>query len=427
MRWDFVCKGWLRLPIPPMIWSGSSVADGIRYGPERHLKLVKMTMLLKVNETMASWLVLGALLVVTSHGAPVASAQTTAPSQTAPNQQPPPGSAPSGAPSNTQAPAPQPQAPAADDSQQPVPMDQAGPPPDAGAAGDDSAGMFVFKKEVQEVMLHATVLDAQRNLVPNLDKNAFTIFENGTAQPITSFRRQDVPVAMGIVVDNSGSMRDKRDEVNRAVLNLIRASNPQDEIFVVNFSQNYYLDQDYTSDVNLLQAALHQVSSTGSTALYDAVVASAVHLRNNHRLDKKVLLVVTDGEDNMSQETLAEAMEQLQQKDGPTIYAIGLLGSGMQQRGKNALQKLAKDTGGVAYFPDSLNQVSDITRTVAHDIRTQYMIAYRPRNQNAKPDNGAVRVEAQAPGYGKLNVLTRSAYAYGGQTGQANGGQTAPR
>src|ERR1700692_5055102 len=173
-------------------------------------------------------------------------------------------------------------------SQEPIPMDQAAPPPDVGS--DDQAGMFVFKKEVQEVMLHATVLDGQRNLVPNLDRNAFTIFENGMAQPITSFRRQDVPVAMGIVVDNSGSMRDKRDEVNRAVLNLIRASNPQDEILVVNFSQNYYLDQDFTSDVRLLEIALHQVSSAGSTALYDAIVASSVHLRNNPLLEKKVLL-----------------------------------------------------------------------------------------------------------------------------------------
>ena len=311
------------------------------------------------------------------------------------------------------------QTPAGGDSQAPVPMDQAGPPADAGV--DDSAGMFVFKKEVQEVMLHATVLDGQRNLVPNLDRNAFTIFENGVAQPITSFRRQDVPVAMGIVVDNSGSMRDKRDEVNRAVLNLIRASNPQDEIFVVNFSQNYYLDQDYTSDVRLLETALHQVSSTGSTALYDAIVASALHLRNNPRLEKKVLLVITDGEDNMSQETLQEALAKLQLKNGPTIYAIGLLGSGMQRRGRDALQKLAQDTGGVAYFPENLNQVGDITRTVAHDIRTQYMIAYRPKNRNAKPDNGAVRVEAQASGYGKLNVLTRSACACGGQ---AAGGPT---
>jgi VWFA-related protein len=302
------------------------------------------------------------------------------------------------------------QTPPGADTQTPVPADQAGPP-EAGA--EDQSTMFVFKKEVEEVMLHATVTDAQHNIVPNLDRSVFTILENGAPQPITSFRQQDVPVAMGIVVDNSGSMRDKRDEVNQAVMNLIRASNPKDEIFVVNFSQNYYLDQDFTSDEHLLETALHQVSSSGSTALYDAIVASAVHLRNNPRLEKKVLLVITDGEDNMSQETLGEALARLQFKNAPTIYAIGLLGSGMQRRGREALQRLAQDSGGVAYFPQNVSQAEDITRTVAHDIRTQYMIAYRPTNQNIKPDSGALRVEAHAPGYTKLIVQTRSAYGYG--------------
>jgi VWFA-related protein len=281
-------------------------------------------------------------------------------------------------------------------------------------SASDQAGMFVFKKEVEEVILHATVIDEQRRPVPSLDRNDFTVFENGISQPITSFRRQDVPVAMGIVIDNSGSMRDKREDVNRAVLNLIRASNPNDEIFVVNFSKNYYLDQDYTSDVNLLQTALHQVSATGSTALYDAIVASAVHLNNNPRLDKKVLLVITDGQDNMSQETMQEAMRRLQQTNGPTLYTIGLTGGGLHQQGREALQRLAQGTGGVAYFPGSIEEVGDITRTVAHDIRSQYLIAYKPQNQKNKPDDQSVRVEAHAAGYGKLTVQTRSGHQYAG-------------
>jgi Ca-activated chloride channel family protein len=272
----------------------------------------------------------------------------------------------------------------------------------------------VFKKQVQEVVLHATVLDEQRHLVPSLDRSAFTVFESGVPQPITSFRREDVPVAMGIVVDNSGSMRDKRDRVNQAVLNLIRASNSQDEIFVVNFSQNYYLDQDFTSDVNLLQTALHQVSTKGSTALYDAIVASAVHLMNNPRLDKKILLVITDGQDNMSQETLEEAARKLQQVNGPTLYAIGLVGNGMRSGmvgpGREALQTLSDRTGGVAYFPDTLDQVNSITKEIAHDVRSQYIVAYKPHNQNARPAYQSLRVEAHAPGYGRLTVRTRSGY-----------------
>jgi len=273
--------------------------------------------------------------------------------------------------------------------------------------GEDS-GRFVFRKEVEEVVLHATVVDQTGRLVTNLDRGAFSVFQNGAPEQITSFHREDVPVAMGIVIDNSGSMRDKRAKVNQAVLNLIRASNPEDEIFVVNFSQNSYLDQDFTSDVSLLQAALHQASTRGSTALYDAVVASAVHLRNNPRLTKKVLLVITDGQDNMSRETLQEAMRQLQPSQGPTLYAIGLTDEGLTRSGRDALQTLATATGGVAFLSQSLDEVDAITRTVAHDIRSQYTLAYKPGG----PRTGyqTIRVEARVPGNARLTVRTRNGY-----------------
>jgi Ca-activated chloride channel homolog len=294
-------------------------------------------------------------------------------------------------------------------SQDPAAQEPTAQEPSAG----DQGSMFVFKKQVEEVVLHATVVDDRLDLVPGLDRGAFTVTEGGVPQTITSFRREDIPVAMGIVIDNSGSMRDKREQVNQAVLNLISASNPKDEVFVVNFGQNYYLDQDFTSDVHLLQTALHQVSAQGSTALYDAIVASAVHLQNNPRLEKKVLLVITDGQDNMSQETLQEAAHRLQQVNGPTLYAVGLLGNGLQQSGRDALRSLAEGTGGVAYFPAALDQVDHITRTVAHDVRSQYMIAYKPRNQNLKPGYQSVQVEAHAPGYAKLTVRTKNGYYAG--------------
>jgi Ca-activated chloride channel family protein len=291
-----------------------------------------------------------------------------------------------------------------------APETSPGQPPVAQEPSGNDQGMFVFRKQVEEVVLHATVVDQDQHMVTGLDKSAFSIFENGTPQTITSFRREDVPVEMGIVVDNSGSMRDKRGQVTQAVLNLVRASNSQDQIFVVNFGQNPYLDQDFTSDVNLLQAALHQVSAKGSTALYDAIMASAVHLEKNPRLSKKVLLVITDGQDNMSQETLEETSRRLQQSDGPTVYAIGLVGTGLRREGREALQHLASSTGGVAYFPDSLDQVDNITRTVARDIRSQYILAFKPRNQNVKPEYQSLRVDAHAPGYPKLTVRTRSGY-----------------
>jgi VWFA-related protein len=263
---------------------------------------------------------------------------------------------------------------------------------------------------VQEVVLHATVVDEAGRLVTELDRSAFSIYVNGIPESITSFHREDVPVALGVVIDNSGSMRDKREKVSQAVLNLIRTSNPQDEVFVVNFSQTPYLDQDFTSDVNLLQAALHHVSTRGSTALYDAVVASAVHLQNNARLTKKVLLVITDGQDNMSQETLQEAIRKLQPNKGATLYAIGLTDEGLTRTGRDALQNLATSTGGVAFFPQSLNEVDAITRTVARDIRSQYTLAFKPGNGAAQKGYQAIRVEAKGQGRSRLIVRTRSGY-----------------
>ena len=290
--------------------------------------------------------------------------------------------------------------PAAQGQEQPITPDK---------SADDS-GRFVFKKQVQEVVLHATVADEAGHLVTALDRSAFSIYVNNVREPITSFRREDVPVALGIVIDNSGSMRDKREKVNQAVLNLIRASNPQDEVFVVNFSQTPYLDQDFTSDVSLLQTALHQVSSRGSTALYDAVEASAVHLRNNPRLAKKVLLVITDGQDNMSQETLQDAIRKLQPNKGATVYAIGLTDEGMTRAGRDALQNLAASTGGVAFFPQSLDEVDAITRTVAHDIRSQYTLAFKPGNRPGKTGYQGIRVEAKGTGRSRLIVRTRTGY-----------------
>jgi VWFA-related protein len=293
------------------------------------------------------------------------------------------------------------------------PNEQPSANPSISPATDDSS-RFVFRKEVQEVSLHATVVDETGRLVTNLDRSAFTVFQNDQPETITSFRREDMPVAIGIVIDNSGSMRDKRPKVSEAVLNLIRASNPQDEVFVVNFSQTPYLDQDFTSNVNLLQTALRQTTARGSTALYDAVVASNVHLRNNPRLGKKVLLVITDGQDNMSRETLQDAMHKLQSNKGATLYAIGLSNEGMTRSARAALQDLASSTGGVAFFPQSLDEVSSITRTIAHDIRSQYTLAYNP-GSNIGKGYQTIRVEARGPGRTRLLVRTRNGY-YPGET-----------
>src|SRR5215467_8982069 len=152
----------------------------------------------------------------------------------------------------------------------------------------DDQGVYVLRKDVDEVMLHAAVVDDKQRIVTTLDRTAFSVFEDGKPQSIISFHHVDIPVAMGIVIDNSGSMREKRNKVNQAALNLVRSSNPRDEVFIVNFNDEYYLDQDFTHDLRKLKEALEKIDARGGTALYDAVVASADHLRQNARLEKKV-------------------------------------------------------------------------------------------------------------------------------------------
>ncbi len=283
-------------------------------------------------------------------------------------------------------------------------------------------GIFVFKKDVDEVMLHATVLDDKQRFVTNLDRSAFTVMEDGKPQQIISFHHVDIPVAMGIVIDNSGSMREKRNKVNQAALNLVRSSNPNDEVFVVNFNDEQYLDQDFTNNLLKLKEALEKIDARGGTALYDAVVASADHLKQNGRLEKKVIFVVTDGEDNASSETLEAAVKQLQQENGPQVYAIGILGDEEHpKRAKRALEIIAQRTGGIAFFPKTLDEVDAISRTIANDIRNQYAIGYKPTNPRNAGGFRQIRVEAKAKGHSKLIVRTKTGYYAGVQSASATG------
>jgi VWFA-related protein len=273
-----------------------------------------------------------------------------------------------------------------------------------------------MRRDVDEVLLHATVIDDKQHIVTNLDRSAFTVFEDGKPQTIVSFRHEDIPVAMGIVIDNSGSMREKRAKVNQAALNLVRSSNPEDEVFVVNFNDEYYLDQDFTNDLLKLKEALEKIDAKGGTAMYEAVVASAEHLKRDARLERKVIFVVTDGEDNASRETLEQAVKQLQEENGPSVYAIGILGDEEHPRkARKALEIIAQRTGGLAFFPKTLDEVDEISRQVAHDIRNQYTIGYKPTNPRSSGGFRQIRVEAKAKGHGKLTVRTKSGYYAGTQ------------
>ena len=293
----------------------------------------------------------------------------------------------------------------------------------ADSTGSQSAetegGGFVFRKEVEEVALRAIVVDQQNHLISGLNRDAFTVYEDGKLQRMTSFRQENAPLALGVLIDNSGSMRPKRQKVNDAVLNLVRSSTPGDEVFVVNFGDQYYLDQDFTDDVNLLTAALNKIETRGTTALYDAIVASAAHVRQDARIQKRVLLVVTDGRDNASQDSLEEAMQQLQQPNGPVVYVIAFVDEAKTASATiRALQTISENTGGAAYFPRDLSEVDAITRSIAHDIRFQYVIGYKSSNPPGNHAYHKIEVLAGDSGRQRLRVRTRTGY-YGGALNQS--------
>ncbi|HOK46702.1 MAG TPA: VWA domain-containing protein [Bryobacteraceae bacterium] len=271
-------------------------------------------------------------------------------------------------------------------------------------------GAAVFRADTRLVVLHATVVDKHGKLITNLDRNAFQVFEDGVEQPIKIFRREDVPVSMGILVDNSGSMRDKRRKVEDAAMALVKASNPYDEIFVVNFNDEAYLDVDFTSDPKKLEEGVARIDSRGGTAMRDAIDLAMDHLLKKAKRDKKVLVVITDGNDNASEISLERLIQRTQQRE-VAIYTIGLLDEEERRearRAKRALDALAEATGGQAYYPKNVDDVGKFTLEVAHEIRNQYTLAYSPLNANLDGTFRQVKVTVKAKG--NPRVRTRSGY-----------------
>jgi VWFA-related protein len=272
----------------------------------------------------------------------------------------------------------------------------------------------VLRTDVEEVVLNATVLNGSQ-LVQDLKKDDFEVYEDGVKQTIVSFQHTDLPVSIGLVIDNSGSMYKKRPSVNKSALDLILASNSEDEAFVVNFSDEAYIDQDLTSDVNKLRDGLSHIDSRGGTALYDAVAASADKLAADAHRPKQVLVLITDGEDNASTLNLEQTIHRVQQLSGPVIYSIGLLfgdemDRGEVRRARRALELLSSETGGLAYFPKSIDQVDQIAAEVARDIRSQYTIGYHSTKPSTEPGFRRVELRAVTKGDGKLTVRTRTGY-----------------
>ncbi len=283
----------------------------------------------------------------------------------------------------------------------------------AGALKKGQNGVYTLHEDVDEVLLDCTVVDESGKPVTDLKQADFRVWEDGTAEATNSFQHQDQPVSMGILIDNSGSMLDKRTAVNAAAMNLLQESNPKDATFVVNFSDHAFLDQGFTSDLAALNRGLAHFDSRGTTALYDAVAASADELSKHAKQRKQVLLIVTDGADNASRLGLEQAIRRVQNLGGPVVYTIGLLydtSKSEAERARNALDSLSTETGGIAYFPSSLKDVDEIASDVARDIRNQYTIGYHSSKPSSIEGYRVVHVEARAPHRGRLIVRTRKGY-----------------
>jgi len=279
--------------------------------------------------------------------------------------------------------------------------------------GAEDAGV-VFRADTRLVVCHTTVVDKNNRLVTDLPESAFSVTENGVPQTIKEFRREDVPVSLGLIIDNSGSMREKRAKVAAAALDLVKASNKDDEVFIVNFNDDAYLDlphgKDFTNDIAEMEEALSHIDSRGGTAMRDAIRMSIDHVKQKGHHDKKVLVVVTDGNDNSSVISLENLVKAAQQSE-VLIYSVGLLSEEERReavRAKRALEELATATGGETFFPKDLSEVDRYAEDVARDIRSQYTIEYSPSNTAMDGSYRMIKVAVNAPGH--PSVRTRSGY-----------------
>lgn len=266
-----------------------------------------------------------------------------------------------------------------------------------------------IRLNVDLVVLHATVQNSKRILVSGLSKEDFQVYEDGILQQIDSFSHEDIPVTVGLVIDNSGSMRPKRVEVITAALAFARSSNTKDQIFVVHFNEHVSFglpaDTPFTDEPAQLQAALSTIEAEGMTALYDAVAAALDHLKKGDR-DKKVLIVISDGADNASHHNTARIMD-MAAKSEAIIYTIGFFERDDPDRNPGSLKQFSKATGGEAFLPRSIKEAVPVCERIAHDIRNQYTITYAPTNTNQDGKYRAIQVKA---GDGRLTVRTRAGY-----------------
>jgi Ca-activated chloride channel homolog len=289
-------------------------------------------------------------------------------------------------------------------------------PAQSESAGTESPRISV---NVDLVVLQAIVRDRGGHLVSDLSGRDFEVYEDGLRQAITLFRHEDVPVTVGLIVDHSSSMGPKLADVVAAARTFARSSNPEDQMFVVNFNERVapgLADAlGFTSHAEELERAIWATRAAGQTALYDAIVEGLERSRAGGP-EKKVLVVISDGGDNASTFLLPQVLKKLSQSSA-IVYAVGIFDEDDPDQNPGVLNRLARATGGEAFFPRQFNEVASICERIARDIRNQYTIGYI---SNSSATGGAfrkIRLVARAAGRGDLSVRTRSGYMAGGQTG----------
>ena len=269
----------------------------------------------------------------------------------------------------------------------------------------------VFRADTRLVVLHASVADKKGKLLTDLPQTAFRVYENGVEQPIKTFRREDVPVSMALVIDNSGSMRDKRKKVEAAAIALVKASNPRDEVTLINFNDEPYHDVEFTAEFKRLEEGLARMDSRGGTAMRDAISATIDYVKDKAKHDKKVLVVITDGNDTASTGITLEKLVQKAHESEILLYFVGILEDEDKRearKAKRAIEALAQASGGSAVFPKELAEVDKVALAFAHEIRNQYIIAYTPTNQSLDGSFRTIKVVASGPN--RPVVRTRSGY-----------------
>jgi len=274
---------------------------------------------------------------------------------------------------------------------------------------------FKISVDVNLVVLHATVHDRRGHDVLSLRQQDFKVYEDGVEQKIKLFRREDTPVTVGLIVDHSGSMGPKMGDVIAAARIFAQSSNPKDQMFVINFNEKVVSglvgENQFTDSPADLEAAISRAPADGKTALYDAIAAGLEELKKGS-WDKKVLVVISDGGDNASTNTLNQ-ITAMAEESSAVIYAIGMFDEGDRDAKPGVLKRLASTTGGEAFFPTEYKEVVDICGHIAEDIRRQYMIGYVSANEKRDNSHRSVRIAAETPGMGKLRVRTRTGYIAG--------------